>query len=181
MSEETNCTCNAVATVAVTVSSTCDVFVDKDGKRRRGIEKICPSCNIKFVTRIDKEATYCSIKCSGIGKRNRVTLTCSYCFKKFEKSESKLLNSKSGIYFCSRNCKDIAQRIGGIKEIQPPHFGSSNGKQLCKRLRKDNIGCVTCGLKNKLFLQVHHIDGNRENNTKENLEVVWQTATFYDI
>ena len=49
---------------------------------------------------------------------NRTELECAYCGKKFIRLNSKLNNSKSGIYFCCREHKDLAQRIEfGLKEI----------------------------------------------------------------
>ena len=53
---------------------------------------------------------------------------CAKCGKEFYKNESKKKNSKSGLFFCTRTCKDSAQTIGngGIKKIMPPHYGNGN-------------------------------------------------------
>lgn len=51
---------------------------------------------------------------------------CAYCKKKFRKPNSKLANSKSGLYFCCREHKDLAQRISSGNEfeaIRPEHYG----------------------------------------------------------
>jgi hypothetical protein len=82
--------------------------------------------------------------------------------------------SKSGMVFCSRKCKDEAQKIGGVSAIMPPHYGLSHGKHLWDRLIHDDpdAKCMGCGEPRRFLLCVHHIDGDRENNVQENLEVV---------
>ena len=100
-------------------------------------------------------------------------VSCAMCQKEIRKSLSKLTRSKSGFYFCGRICKDNAQKLGGIKEIQPKHFGTS--KKNYKRLAFSNnlSKCTRCNYsKCRGALEVHHIDRNRENNTLENLEIL---------
>lgn len=97
------------------------------------------------------------------------------CGISFKKRISHLGNSVHGIYFCSRKCKDAGQTIdGGVKEIQPPHYGTASGDH---RYREKNYGilisgCVDCGEKKMWMLHIHHIDGNRRNSKPPNLEVV---------
>jgi 5-methylcytosine-specific restriction endonuclease McrA len=78
------------------------------------------------------------------------------------------------LYFCSRKCKDDAQKIGGVQEIMPPHYGRSNGKNVYKNLIENTCSptCIGCSEINKYLLCVHHIDGNRNNNALSNLEIV---------
>lgn len=55
-----------------------------------------------------------------------VELECAYCGKTFTRAKSKLDKSKSGLYFCCREHKDLAQRIeSGIQfqNIRPNHYG----------------------------------------------------------
>jgi 5-methylcytosine-specific restriction endonuclease McrA len=101
------------------------------------------------------------------------------CGKEFLGNRSRTINSKSGYLFCSRKCKDSAQRIDGIKEIMPPHYGTGNGKHdyaTKAKLYYGNI-CSVCGISNlwnnkPIILDVHHIDGDRNNNSIENLQVI---------
>lgn len=127
---------------------------------------------------------FCSKKCSGQYKSSHIipkpsNVECAQCAKAFYKSKSKLENSKSGLYFCSRICKDTAQKIGGIKEIMPPHYGLGNGKF---SYREDAISafgarCNRCDYdKNIAGIVVHHKDRNRENNSLDNLEVLCATC-----
>jgi 5-methylcytosine-specific restriction endonuclease McrA len=83
-------------------------------------------------------------------------------------------NSKSGLFFCSREHKDLAQRIGGIKEIQPDHYGEGKySKYRTKALRFLEQVCNRCGYQeHPEILQAHHIDHNRSNNDIKNLEML---------
>jgi len=99
---------------------------------------------------------------------------CKFCGKEFYRADSKKKCSKSGLFFCSRECKDLAQRIGGLKEIQPSHYGRvlSDYRLLAKR-EKPSECCERCGYgKVPGILQVHHKDRNRLNNSIDNLEII---------
>ena len=126
---------------------------------------------------------FCSRACALIGKRigsNSISLkvpnvTCAQCGKAFYKNQTKMKNSKSGLYFCSRECKDQAQRIGGIKEIMPPHYGQGSGRSSYREtsLKSKPAICERCGYCNHIAaIVVHHKDRNRDNNCLENLEVL---------
>ena len=58
----------------------------------------------------------------------------------------------------------------------PSHYGTSDGRsanyrrRLSSRIKIEN-GC-NCGEKRKYLLTIHHMDGNRANNEKDNLECV---------
>lgn len=100
-------------------------------------------------------------------------VNCSNCGKKIRKTKSRLLSSKHGVYFCSRKCKDIGQQIGGIKEIQPQHYGKTQTNYRKIAFREYKKVCSICGYDEfPDILQVHHIDENRLNNNIENLLVV---------
>lgn len=116
---------------------------------------------------------FCSRKCSGEYKTKNVTppipnVKCAYCDKSFYLPLSKQAASKSGLYFCCREHKDAAQRIGGIKEIMPSHYGTAqpNDSYHYRRIAfsvKPKI-CERCGYdKNEAAIIVHHKDRNRMN------------------
>lgn len=115
-----------------------------------------------------KQEHYCSTLCYN-NDNIRVTLTCAYCGTEFKRPPSKLQNSKSGLYFCSREHKDLAQSF--IKEIQPDHYGTGKSYR-DKAFKEYGKVCQECGYDNEHALEVHHIDKNRENNDISNLKVL---------
>ena len=148
------------------------------------IERNCKNCNKLFQAPIKEvkrgRGFFCCLSCAcsfnakkRAKEKNKPNVNCAYCGKKFYKNNSKKKISKSGLFFCCREHKDAAQRIGGIKEIQPPHYGAieKNYRQIA--FRKYGKSCADCGYnKHEQALEVHHIDGNRENNRAKNLKVL---------
>ena len=149
----------------------------ENGRRRKGENYICDNCNKEFIGRKNKQRLYCSRECSHQAKTNRIQLQCGYCKNTIEKTASKLKNSKSGLVFCDKKCKDKAQSIqGGCKDIQPSHYGSETGI-IKKLIRKaSNPKCIDCPEDRRWALQTHHVDGNRKNNDIKNIEVVCATC-----
>lgn len=122
------------------------------------------------------QSKYCSPSCSQEARKaTKVEVICSFCKKVFEKSSSKL-RSKSGLYFCTRFCKNRAQNIEtGCKGIQPVIY---TGKSVYRKRAIEKYGpsCKECGYNEHVkMLDVDHIDSNRENYSIENLQVlcVW--------
>lgn len=143
----------------------------------------CKYCQDEFLANTRElkrgNAKFCSQSCSS---RYRVAnlpvkkpnATCAFCTTSFYMSPSKKKVSKSGLFFCCRNHKDEAQRIGGLKEIQPAHFGTtlSNYRDLAKR-NLDFTKCSKCGYNTHVeILEVNHKDCNRSNNSIDNLEIL---------
>lgn len=124
-------------------------------------------------------AKFCSHSCcskhSAIKNAKKPNVSCAKCFKEFYKTPKRMKASKSGLFFCCRACKDAAQRINGIKEIQPPHYGTGNGTNTYRNIAFLNKQkqCERCGYNtHEAAIIVHHKDRNRENNALENLEVL---------
>lgn len=128
--------------------------------------KICPKCqqeerNIKY-------------------SQHRITLTCDYCGKTFTRPISKLDDSKHQFYFCSRECKDLAQQITSgqkFNNMRPEHYGTNcdAGITSYRRIAFTNYPheCACCGYKEDTrILQVHHKDENRMNNSLNNLIIL---------
>lgn len=126
---------------------------------------------------------YCSKYCSGNhvrGKRKKVNeanVSCANkdCKKPFYKTPSKMKNSKSGLHFCCRECKDRSQKIGGITKIMPQHYGSSDYPRNYRKTAFNNLPhkCNRCGWDECIdILQVHHIDHDKTNVSIENLEIL---------
>ncbi len=150
------------------------------------INKFCLNCFYVFKASIREvkrgNGKYCTRSCSSQHRASLIpklkpNCVCSFCNNEFYKSISKQRKSKSGLFFCKRECKDKAQRIGGIKAIQPAHYGTGHSLYRLTAFREKEKICERCGY-NKFpkVLQVHHIDRNRLNGTLKNLEVLCPTC-----
>ncbi len=152
------------------------------------VDKACEHCGTIFVARqydLNRgHARFCSLKCNGAWQAaNRKfnpkepNVECAECETSFYKNESAKKKSKSGLFFCSRACKDSAQRIGGIKEIMPAHYdsGLKNYRAICWRHHKKE--CVVCG--EDKVVAVHHYDENHDNNDPNNLVPLCPTHHQY--
>lgn len=146
-------------------------FVDKDGKTRKGEYRNCQYCQQKFLTRIDRSIRYCSHECNRADRKCGVFIKCAWCQKEFYKKSCQLRNSKSGLYFCRRKCKDEAQRLGGIQQIMPSHYGTRTSPICIDDFNTVERKCA-CGESRYYLMCVHHIDGNRNNNAESNIEIV---------
>lgn len=146
-------------------------FVGNDGKKRNGKQATCKHCRTVFVTRPSWDQKFCSEICARLAKRKRVSVTCASCSTVFEKTPSKANSAKSGLHFCSRLCKDRAQRIGGRKEIQPPHYGTGKAQYREIFLAAGGVlACARCGYNEfPSSVEIHHKDFNHNNNVLANL------------
>lgn len=153
-----------------------------DGKLRKHYHRNCKQCNKEFWTilRKGKGKTFCSKDCSILfHKKEEVELNCAFCKENFIRraTQTGIKISKSGFYFCSKNCKNLAQRLGGIKEIQPPHYGTRTDRPYeTATYRKiwikagNCLECKRCGYNEfESSIHIHHIDRNYLNNSIENL------------
>ena len=144
------------------------IIFEENGHKRKGILKSCLFCQRQFPSRINGGKYFCNNICRGKYRRNRVELQCLWCKKIFERRVSKV-NSLS---FCSRKCKDAAQRLNGLVELHLPHYGTGFSTYENLIERTENPICVDCLDDRRYLLTVHHIDGNRSNNICSNLEIV---------
>jgi hypothetical protein len=153
------------------------------------IKRSCRYCQVPFDARLSEVARgnghFCSCRCVSLYIKLRrdqartTNVTCAYCHKRFYKVLSKQRKSHSGLFFCCRLHKDEAQRIGGIKEIQPPHYGTGNWSRTYRNIafRNHPPECKYCGYSRyQGVLEVHHIDENRDNNDPSNLVIVCPTC-----
>ena len=106
---------------------------------------------------------------------------CAYCGKDFDKKISSLSNSKSGLYFCCREHKDLAQRIESgqiFSSLRPSHYG----KDIIMNYRKTAFEvyphkCFICGWdEDEDILEVHHLNENHSDNRVENLRIICPTC-----
>lgn len=130
------------------------------------------------------QAKFCSRSCSASRQRGPTlsnVLTCAGCSKEFIRRLCKTGVGKTGLNFCTRKCKDSAQRIGGVKDIHPDHYGRGIPKYRKVALSTYEHKCNRCGYSKYLpVLQVHHIDRNRRNADSSNLEILCPTCHAED-
>lgn len=146
------------------------------------IERLCEKCGKPFLAlqkylnrKGKRHARFCGIGCANAARKRakEPNLSCAQCGMPFFRNASHQANSKSGIYFCSRSCKEIAQRLDGIKAIHPPRYGKSEVIYRDKALRAYGSKCLGCGYDAHVkVLEVHHRDRNRKNNAIGNLAVL---------
>mgnify|MGYP000573686414 CR=1 FL=1 len=139
-------------------------FQVKSSEIRRGNGKFCSrECSSQFT------------KLSAVPKKPN--LVCAYCTRPFYRSISKQKYSRSGLHFCSREHKDLAQRIGGVKEIQPSHYSDSPKSYRTVAFRCHLKQCSRCNFNQyEEVLEVHHKDRNKNNNHEDNLEILCPTC-----
>lgn len=143
---------------------------------------ICNQCFKFFVARVAdlkrNRAKYCSRKCCGEYRSTHLKIVivntiCAYCNKMFYRNASKKVGSKSGLYFCTRKHKDLAQKIGGIESIMPKHYGNGQHDYREIAFKHSAKKCHRCNYdSNPAAIVVHHKDRNRTNNSIDNLEIL---------
>lgn len=158
-------------------------------KERETVDKVCRGCNKTFAADLREHkrgyAHFCTSTCSAVyfGKKRKEETAqrfpntiCATCAKTFWRAPSKQKLAKSGFQFCSRVCKENAQRIDSdlmIAEIQPTHYKTGASAYRAKAIRLHGAICNRCGYcKYEKLLDVHHKDRNRENVSGSNLEVL---------
>ena len=144
-------------------------FVDSTGRSRRGVLTKCVHCSKMFPTRRDQEAKYCSRVCCSHHQRQRVIVDCAACGKLLERTPYNATRTKSKLNFCSKQCKDQSQRIGGLAGVVPAHYGTA--QHAYRRLFDENeLVCRRCDYKEFApSVDIHHIDEDRDNNERSNL------------
>jgi hypothetical protein len=155
-----------------------ELFVIQGGVKRRARKGNCSLCGESFVVKQSDPNKFCSHACWNKHRRStRVVVECHGCRKEFERTPSKIKNTKHGFQFCSRVCKDTSQRItGNCPEIRPTHYNTGHGLGRQKKYIRSMCEpvCVSCGESRRYLLCVHHIDGDRKHNPTDgsNWEIV---------
>lgn len=148
---------------------------DSEGRNRVFVKAICSVCGTEYTRqkRHINETNTCSISCTNIVKGTSKLVECAHCNIKFSVKLHRFNSSKSGLFFCCREHKDLAQKY--IKEIQPDHYGKGSGINTYRNKAFEllNHSCNRCGFNaNKAALVVHHKDRDRDNNNIDNLEIL---------
>jgi hypothetical protein len=114
---------------------------------------------------------YCSIKCRSKGQKNGKLVGCSYCGKKIYRTPRDFRKSRSERFFCSVGCHCSWENENVRCGVNAPNWivGVNAYRALLKRAGV-KVKCRKCDITDKRVLTVHHKDGNRKNNSLENLE-----------
>lgn len=162
-------------------------ITESDGRRRPAKRVRCARCGSSFLKALrligKSEKNYCSRACKDAAGSRRVNLVCAYCGMLFTRAAHRARLPKHGLCFCSRSCKDKAQRLesgGRFSEMRPNHYGASmsgaNARGYrAKAFRTHGAVCAVCGYSREDVLVVHHVDGDRDNNSEDNLRVLCPT------
>lgn len=111
-----------------------------DGKPRTIWKLICQYCEIEFTTHHTSEhKKFCSKKCVGDSRSKSIKVNCFVCNKDIIIKQSRIKNSKSGLFFCSNYCRTKEQKIGG--SIAPDHFGTSKlqSEKYCRHCNNELV------------------------------------------
>jgi hypothetical protein len=148
-----------------------------DGRSRRLVAQVCQTCSKTIYAPKHVNRRFCDKTCRGLSERTRVEKKCSWCATMFTLSPHRVGKTKSGLYFCSRGCKDRAQRLDGFSELHPSHYGTGkSGAYRLRAIKAYGARCSSCGYHQDVrMLDVDHINGDRANGDVRNLQVlcVW--------
>ena len=137
-----------------------------DGRKRRLYQHICSVCGASsyIPKHCLSKRKYCSPKCSNANKKISVYVKCGYCDASLERNPSQLSKSKYGDFYCNREHKELAQSVGRYS-------------YRTRALDLYEAICAICGYNaERLVLDVHHIDRDRDNGSDENLIVLCPTC-----
>lgn len=146
-----------------------------DGKRRKLFLKQCLFCGKDHYSPKHAHRKCCSRECSDkLRAAKKIDLVCDNCSIAFIRTKSYLKKSKSGLRFCSRKCKDEAQRMGNHNSILRPSYykdGRYSYREIARRAYPKV--CNRCGYNEYPgILRVHHRNRDRKNNKPDNLEIL---------
>lgn len=154
-----------------------EYLLDSEGRRRLFNIYTCDICETgykkqKRLAVNSKYEHFCSRTCGVKANidNNYISIVCANCGTTFSRLKSKLSNSKHGIHFCSRDCKDAGQSY--IELIKPEHYGTGDSSYRQKALQALPNVCYCCGYNNTYALEVHHVDKDRTNNKLDNLLIL---------
>lgn len=152
--------------------------VTKDGRKRKVTLVLCDTCGCEFWKQTRFLSTtknnYCTFECSAKGRQCRIEVQCAVCNKIIIRQLGKT-GTKSGLQFCSQDCKNEAQtRETGLLKCFDGYWESASGYRAIA-LSHYPQKCEWCFEDALEMLDVHHIDHNRKNRNKDNLLVlcVW--------
>ncbi len=113
---------------------------------------------------------FCSQKCQFKSQRNGVNVKCAACGELIYRTPRHFKHSKSKLFFCNKSCLAVWKNKNSL--IGEDHVNWKNGEHAYRNIMKRGGApqvCKSCGMRDPRLLLVHHIDGERTNNTLKNL------------
>ncbi len=152
------------------------IKIATDGYKRIHIILACSECQKPFAKPkrfIKGNNNYCSTKCMHDAQNLQIEIQCTICEKTFRRPKSRI-NTKSGLNFCSRLCKEKAQS-GEVRLLECGFYKDGSGSYRDKAFAYYHHECEWCKSDLIELLDVHHLDHDRTNNIIENLIIlcVW--------
>ena len=120
--------------------------------KRKRYKNYCPSCK--------KDPVY-------TGK----SFACGECGTIIYRRPADIRDNKSNIFFCNRTCSSI-YRGRLMRGENHPNYTDSKWSYRNKALNHYDHKCQLCGYDKIEILLVHHIDGNRDNSSINNLIIL---------
>lgn len=115
----------------------------------------------------------CSKKCRDEAQKTGRFVSCDTCGKRIWRAPKEVERSKSGKFFCTKSCQTFWRNKVYSGSNHALWVGGSSSGFYRKKLLDSGISiiCNICNEKDIRVLQAHHRDGNRQNNSVDNL--VW--------
>ena len=117
---------------------------------------------------------YCSAECRSKARTKKIQCFCAHCGKELWKDPGEIKRSKTGNVFCNKSCAcSYNNSHYRLQEKNPNWKGGQYSTNYQKQAyRKYVHECVICNTTDMDILEVHHIDGNRDNNILDNLIIL---------
>lgn len=138
---------------------------------------ICPICSKEFVKR-RSSSKYCSNECNAKSKITQIVIKCDNCGKEFNRHKCHINENN----FCSMSCRDEWKKENyNIKNHPAYNGGTYHAPSGYIYLRQPDgtykaehriVAEEMLGRELNETEVVHHIDGNKQNNSEDNLTVM---------